>query len=144
MAGKRAQVLEACRMEIVYFISFVVLCALILRWAFSRSAKNAEKARKRNRVRQKRQAELLSTPTNYVLSRGDEVWRKKREKGAEDVIVTNRFAPKSETAGEPEYDGYSRRDRHHVVVGTAYIKDENHIDEAATAGRQQKRGPAVG
>jgi len=131
-------------MEIVYFISFVVLCALILKWAFGRSAKKAELAQKRNKLRRKQQSELLSTPTSYVLSRGDEVWRKKREKGAEDVIVTNRFVPKSTSAGEPEYDGYSRRDRHHVVVGTAYIKDEDHIEEAGAAERQQKRGPAAG
>jgi len=131
-------------MEIVYFISFVVLCALILKWAFGRSAKKAEQTRKQNRVRQKRQSELLSTPTNYVLSRGDEVWRKKREMGADDVIVTNRFVPKSTSAGDPEYDGYSRRDRHHVVVGTAYIKDEDHIEETATTARPQKQGPAAG
>jgi len=131
-------------MEIVYFISFVVLCALILKWAFGRSAKKAELAQKRTRVRHQRQSELLSTPTNYVLSRGDEVWRKKLEKGAEDVIVTNRYVPKSTSAGEAEYDGYSRRDRHHVVVGTAYIKDEDHIEETAAAARQQKRGPVTG
>ena len=51
---------------------------------------------------------------------------------------TNRFVPKSVSAGEPEYDGFSRRDRHHVVVGTAHIKKEDHIDEVAEHRKENK------
>jgi hypothetical protein len=86
----------------------------------------------------KQQADLLSTPSSYLLSNSGEVWRQKRQKAAEDVIVTNRFVPKSVSAGEPEYDGFSRRDRHHVVVGTAHIKKEDHIDEVAARRKENK------
>lgn len=131
-------------MEIIYFIVFVAACAALLLWASSKSGKNrsrrAETRESRTRARvKKQQADLLSTPSSYLLANRGEVWRQKRQKAVEDVIVTNRFVPKSVSAGEPEYDGFSRRDRHHVVVGTAHIKKEAHIDEPASSGRKQNK-----
>ena len=61
----------------------------------------------------------------------------------EDVIATNRFVPKSVSAGEPEYDGFSRRDRHHVVVGTAHIKKEDHVDGPIMTPVPYKKGQAA-
>jgi hypothetical protein len=130
-------------MEIIYFIVFVAACAVLLMWVAGKSGKSRKKQAKDRASRaqaqgKKQQADRLSTPSSYLLSNSGEVWRRKRQKAAEDVIVTNRFVPKSVSAGEPEYDGFSRRDRHHVVVGTAHIKKEDHIDEPASAHKENK------
>jgi len=130
-------------MEIIYFVLFVAACAVVLMWAAGRSGRKsksqrrAEASKARSQTR-KQQTDLLSTPSSYLLSNRGEVWRQKRQKAAEDVIVTNRFVPKSVSAGEPEYDGFSRRDRHHVVVGTAHIKKEDHIEEPAAHRKENK------
>jgi len=134
-------------MEIIYFIMFVAACAVLLMWAAGKSGRQRKQQAKTRGLREKargkqQQADLLSTPSNYLLANRGEVWRQKRQKAAEDVIVTNRFVPKSVSAGEPEYDGFSRRDRHHVVVGTAHIKKEDHIEEAATARRKDSNKAA--
>jgi hypothetical protein len=133
-------------MEIVYFIMFVAACAMLLLWATRKSGRRRkDHALLREQARlKKQQADLLSTPSSYLLANRSEVWAKKRQNGAEDVIVTNRFVPKSVSAGEPEYDGFSRRDRHHVVVGTAYIKKEDHVDEAVKPAAGHKEGSASG
>lgn len=130
-------------MEIIYFIMFVAACAVLLMWAAGKSGKKRKNQAKTQALRaqargKKQQADLLSTPSSYLLSNRGEVWRQKREKAVEDVIATNRFVPKSVSAGEPEYDGFSRRDRHHVVVGTAHIKKEDHIDEPAEHRKENK------
>jgi len=127
-------------MEIIYFIMFVAACAILLMWAAGKSGSKRKQQAKNRAIRGKqKQADLLSTPSTYLLANRGEVWRQKRQKAAEDVIVTNRFVPKSVSAGEPEYDGFSRRDRHHVVVGTAHIKKEDHIDEVAAARREDSK-----
>jgi len=131
-------------MEIIYFIIFVVACAILLMWAAGKSGSKRKQQAKNRAIRdtargKQKQADLLSTPSSYLLANRDEVWRQKRQKAAEDVIVTNRFVPKSVSAGEPEYDGFSRRDRHHVVVGTAHIKKEDHVDEVAAARREDSK-----
>jgi hypothetical protein len=132
-------------MEIVYFIVFIAACAGLVMWATGKSEKrnSAEKALK-NRVKVRQdQSELLTTPANYLLANRGEIWQKKRMHVTEDVIATNRFVPKSVSAGEPEYDGFSRRDRHHVVVGTAHIKKEDHVDEPRMAPVPYKKGQAA-
>jgi hypothetical protein len=136
-------------MEIIYFIMFVAACALLLVWATGKSGRKRKQQaktaalREQSRLKQQK-ADLLTTPSNYLLANRGEVWAKKRQKGADDVIVTNRFVPKSVSAGEPEYDGFSRRDRHHVVVGTAHIKKEDHVEEAAKPAAGQQKGSAAG
>jgi len=115
----------------------------VLVWAAGKSGRKRREQANTQALRAKargknQQADLLSTPSSYLLSNSGEVWRQKRQKAAEDVIVTNRFVPKSVSAGEPEYDGFSRRDRHHVVVGTAHIKKEDHIEEPAAHRKENK------
>lgn len=131
-------------METTYFIVFVIACTVALGWFIARQGR-AKKSAGRARLRQKAKkanADLLATPSSYVLSRNEEVWQSKRAKERDDVIVTNRFAPRSESGGQPEYDGYSRRDRSHIVVGTAYIKKEDHIDEVAARPERREGGKA--
>jgi hypothetical protein len=120
-------------MQLVYFLLFIGVCSGAVYWATRKSRKqNALDRQQRRDKAAKTRAELLTTPPDYLLSHPKAVWSTKRRRGTEDVIATNRFTPKSESSGGPEYDGYSRRDRHHVVVGTAYIKEEDHIEEPAT------------
>jgi hypothetical protein len=117
-------------MEVIYFVAFVAMCAVIL-LAVGRASrkKHAELARKQKEELKKAHFDKLSTPSNYLLARSHDIWHSKRNKAAEDVIVTNRYAPRSQSAGEAEYDGYSRRDRHHVFVGSAHIKEADHVAE---------------
>ena len=127
-------------MGIFYFIAFVVACVLVLAWMTDKSKKqNAKLAAKRKTKAKTQHTERLSTPSDYLLSNRDHVWQKKRTTAAEDVIVTNRFVPRSQSKGEAEYDGFSRRDRHHVVVGTAYIKKEDHIDEPSKTAVEKRK-----
>lgn len=133
-------------MEIIYFISFIVACSFLLMWATGKSKKrkNTKQGLKRKPRVNKEQSDRLTAPSNYLLANRDDLWQKRREHAADDVIATNRFVPKSVSAGETEYDGFSRRDRHHVVVGTAHIKKEDHIDEPAIKSSDYEKGKAAG
>lgn len=136
---------ESLEMEVLYFIAFVSVCAVIVVAAVRPSKKKQkEQVRQQHKLRSKKaQTELLSTPANYTLSRTDQVWRSKRRKHVEDVTVTNRFVPRSKSAGEPEYDGYSRRDRHHVIVGTAHIKEADQAAEPSMSEVEYKQGKSA-
>ncbi|MGD2129801.1 MAG: hypothetical protein PVJ33_17450 [Lysobacterales bacterium] len=54
--------------------------------------------------------------------------------------MTNRYAPRSLSAGEAEYDGYSRRDRHHVAAQKVHVKKEGHAEELSMTSMRFKRG----
>jgi len=132
-------------METIYFIAIVFALGVLVTWLVLSPRKKALSMRKleKQRTRQAR-TDQLTTPSDYLLARRDELWRKKRQAAPQDVIATNRFAPRSSSAGHPEYDGYSRRDRSHVVVGTAYIKKEDHVDEPVIKPAQRKEGQGNG
>lgn len=127
-------------MGIFYFIAFIVACVLVVAWMTDKSKKrNAALAAKRKFKVRNQRTDKLATPSDYLLTNRDHVWQRKRATAAEDVIVTNRFVPRSQSMGEAEYDGFSRRDRHHVVVGTAHIKKEDHIEEPSKTAVENKR-----
>jgi hypothetical protein len=115
-------------MEIIYFIAFVVVCACLVMWATSKSKKETELALQRQARAKKARAELLETPAEYTLARPDQLWFTRKSKADLGVTPTNLFAPRS-VAPEPEYDGYSRRDRHHVKDGNAQIKKDAVVEE---------------
>lgn len=126
-------------MEIVYFIAFIVACAFLVIWSAGKSKKETELAQKRKAKVKKSRAELLETPADYTLSRPDQLWFTRKSASALGVTPTNLFAPKSQ-APEPEYDGYSRRDRHHVADPTATIKLESRVDEPRIGSGEYKGG----
>jgi hypothetical protein len=105
--------MEAFKMEIVYFIAFIVVCAFLVILGTGKSKKETELAHQRKAKFRKSQAELLKTPADYTLSRPDQLWFTRKQASAgrahERVCATVRGV-------EPEYDGYSRRDRHHVLI----------------------------
>lgn len=128
-------------MEIIYFLAFVVVCACLVMWATGKSKKETELALRRQTKAKKARAELLETPAEYTLARPDQLWFTRKNKADLGVIPTNLFTPKS-LAPEPEYDGYSRRDRHHVTDNNAHIKKESHI-EKVTTGSAEFTGRAI-
>lgn len=132
-------------MEIVYFITFVVVCGFLVMWATSKSKKETELAQQHKSKLKKSRAELLETPADYTLSRPDQLWFTRKSKSALGVTPTNLFAPKSE-APRPEYDGYSRRDRHHVkdrnaAIKSAAVKKEDRVEEPRMSSVEYTGGP---
>jgi hypothetical protein len=126
-------------MEIVYFIAFIVVCAFVVMWATGKSKKQTELAQQRKAKVKKSRAELLETPADYTLSRPGQLWFTRKTASALGVTPTNLFAPKSQ-APEPEYDGYSRRDRHHLLDPKAAIKKEARVEEPRVSSVEYKEG----
>ena len=60
------------------------------------------------------------------LSHKEELWERRRNQAAKDFTAVQLFVPKSEATDEPEYDGYSRRDRHHVTK-TSHVAEETRV-----------------
>ena len=71
----------------------------------------------------------LSTPGNNLLASNHKVWKTRRKHAANMAVKGDEFNSDVWFEEEPEYDGYSRRDRRHLAP--AHIKDEQHSDELA-------------
>jgi len=71
----------------------------------------------------------LSTPGNNLLASNHKVWKSRRKHAANIAVKGEDFKSNVWFEEEPEYDGYSRRDRRHLAP--AHIKDEQHADELA-------------
>ena len=128
-------------MGTIIFILFVIAGTAVVAWQIDNHGKKKKAAARKNKSRaQGVRNDRLFTPADNVLAHGDEVWARKRARAREDVIATNRFAPRSSTHGELEYDGYSRRDRGHVVVGSAHIKKEDHVDPRPVTPAKRQEG----
>lgn len=129
-------------MGTIIFVLCVIAGTAIVAWQIDHHGKKKKKAAAlKSKLRSKSVAnERLFTPADNVLAHSETVWARKRARAQEDVIATNRFVPRSSSHGEVEYDGYSRRDRSHVVVGSAHIKKEDHVDEWLVKPAQRKEG----
>lgn len=124
-----AKLQEAYKMEIVIFFVFIAVCAFALVWASRKTKSETELARKQRVDRNKERTEKLVAPRDNLLAHNDQVWQSRRQHANTGVERTDRFVPKSDSTGTPEYDGYSRRDRHHVHERTAQIKEDPHEKE---------------
>jgi len=111
-------------MEIVIFFTFIAVCAMALLWASRKTRSEDELARKERIRRNQLRSEKLATPRDTVLAHGEQVWQNRRQHATSGVIHTNEYAPRSETTGMTEYDGWSRRDRHHVRDMGAQVKED--------------------
>jgi hypothetical protein len=125
-------------MEIVIFVSIVAAVVLGVMWVSGRSKKEPDRAQQRMHQLKKARKELLETPANYTLSRPDQLWHTRRRGATMGVNRTNAFVARS-LGQDPEYDGYSRRDRHHVHDRHAHIKTETHVDEPRMASVEYKK-----
>lgn len=112
------------KVEIVVFFVFIAVCGFALVWA-SRKTKSEDDLAHKQRVARRNK---LLAPRDTVMAHKEEVWTSRRQHATVGVTATNRFVPKSETSDVPEYDGFSRRDRHHVRERTAQVK-EDHPEE---------------
>jgi len=119
-------------MEIVIFVSVVGAIVIGTLWMHRQSNKRPDPAHQRREQLKKSRKELLETPANYTLSRPDQPWHTRRRGATMGVNRTNAFVARS-LGQDPEYDGYSRRDRHHVLDRNAHIKTEAHVKAEAPA-----------
>lgn len=116
-------------MELFLFVVFVAVCAYLL-YRATRKSKQEVDANHERKIRERRaRAEQLKTPATYTLARPDQPWHTRRNAATAGQSRAEPFGLQSES-NELEYDGYSRRDRHHVT-DKAHIKDESHLDDAA-------------
>lgn len=79
-------------------------------------------AHRRNQARDAASINLLSTPGNNLLASNRKVWKARCQHEAQ----TGGTHIPQRLQQEPAYDGYSRRDRHHLMP--AHIEDEKHIE----------------
>jgi hypothetical protein len=115
-------------MNIIYFLIFVGVCAFAVVWAMRRSKTGTIPATKYTSTKANLSSDLLSTPADNRLSHKEKMWETRREHARKGSSEPNRFIPKFEAASEAEYDGYSRRHRHHLTA-TEHVKKEAHIDD---------------
>jgi hypothetical protein len=79
------------------------------------------------RSRRQAKSDLLTTPADHLLTHKEDLWEKRRKQAARGPKPQRKFVPKFEQRAEPEYDGYSRRDRHHVTP-RASVRSEKHVE----------------
>lgn len=114
-------------MATFYFILFVATCIAVVFWAVRQSRAKADLTRRRTAARMA-QTGKLSTPAVNVFSDREEVWRTRQQAAVAGIERTNRFVPRSDGGAEPLYDGYSRRDRHHVKEPTAKVDEGSQVE----------------
>ena len=117
-------------MEIVLFLVLIGIISIVLLF-LGMGSKRRKDLSKQRRSSRKEVSEKLVTPADNVLAHRDELWRMRTRGNTMDVAKTNSFVPRS---AEPEYDGYSRRDRHHLTPKATHVKTEGHVGTAPTTG----------
>jgi hypothetical protein len=118
---------------VFFVIVFVLVGALVfyLKKASVSTQKDLARKQRNSILTRRHQNEQLATPENNRLSSNEEVWQaRRRHVGlvSEDSGKTKgqRYF-KYRTESEPEYDGYSRSDRHRVTP--AHISEEKHVGD---------------
>lgn len=128
--GAHLRILEVHRMEWFLFIVFVAACGLLLFRATKQSKKKVNLEHERKLKERKARAELLETPAIYTLARPDQPWHTRRKLDTSGGSRPEPFKPRFES-NDPHYDGYSRRDRHHIADVEVVIEDEPRPEDTA-------------
>jgi len=115
-------------MEWFLFIVFIAGCALLLFRATKKSKKKVNLEHERKLKERKARAQLLETPAVYTLARPDQPWHTRRQAASHGPSRPEPFKPRYES-NDPHYDGYSRRDRHHIADVEVVIADEGHLED---------------
>jgi hypothetical protein len=102
-------------MGTIYFLIATGVIAFFVVWATRRSSKSHDLEKKSYSAEGKQAFEKLTPTSHDVLSRKEEIWEARRSQVKRDFSAPRRFVPKSVAAAEPQYDGFSRRDRHHLT-----------------------------
>ncbi len=115
-------------METIYFLIFVGVCAFAVVWVTRTSKAKTDLAPKRKAKAAKASSDKLATPLDNRLSHREQIWETRRNRATKGFVENQTFVPKSLAGDAPLYDGYSRRDRHHVAP-TGKAKEHIHADE---------------
>jgi len=115
-------------MNAIYFLIFIVVCIFAVAWA-ARTSKTKTDLTRQSKINGARHTtEKLVTPPHIPLAHHDQIWERRKKRATVGVSDHPGFVPKSEASSTPLYDGYSRRDRHHVSPEGA-VKEEGHIED---------------
>ena len=114
-------------METIYFLIFIGVCAIAVVWATRGSKRHTDLGSRRKPTRNKLSSDKLLTPADNRLAHKNELWEARRNQATKGLRSRQQFIPRFEAAKEAQYDGYSRRDRHHVTPSEA-VKEEAHIE----------------
>jgi hypothetical protein len=102
-------------METLLFVAFVAVFGLIIFLPAHKSRKQTDLRRRQRAQKASAQSNRLSTPADHLMAHKREVWQKRQQKVSREGTERPDFIPRFEKAGDGEYDGYSRRDRHHLT-----------------------------
>jgi hypothetical protein len=114
-------------METIYFLMFIGVCAFAIVWVTRRSKRRTDLGSRRTSARNISHADKLLTPADNRLAHKNELWEARRNQATKGLRSRQQFIPRFEAAKEAQYDGYSRRDRHHVTPSET-VKEEAHIE----------------
>ena len=117
-------------MESIIFLLTIAGVIAGLYWLVNRSkskrSTNLAQSRYKSSGLPSSAAEQLVTPGNNRLADRKEIWEQRRKRAAHLSVSESDDHGHIKFRGEPEYDGYSRRDRQHLTP--ARVKEEQHID----------------
>ncbi len=114
-------------METIYFLLFIGVCILIFAIAARRSKSKTDLERRRSHNSFRPASEKMLLPADSRLINKEELWKARQQHASEGFAAPKPYIPKSEVKGADEYDGYSRRDRHHLTKA-AKVKEEAHVE----------------
>ena len=114
-------------METIYFLIFIGVCAFVVVWATRSSKSKTSLTSGRHSKNAGLVNESLTTPASNRLSHKEEIWDSRRKQATKGFSTPQQFVPKFEAAHAAEYDGYSRRDRHHLT-SSEHVKKEAQIE----------------
>jgi hypothetical protein len=122
-------------MEIIYFLIIIGICAFAVVWAMRKSKTETDLSGRSVPTKAETSNELLTTPADTLFSHKKKLWETRRKHATKGFSNSKRFVPRFEAAQESKYDGYSRRDRHHVAT-TREVKEEAHDVDPKEHGSQ--------
>lgn len=114
-------------MEMVIFLVLVGIFGTVILVVARKSKSRTALARRHSRKGFNAPDEKLLVRSDTVLGNKNEMWKARKEHATESFSTKPSFIPKSEAEKQPVYDGYSRRDRHHLATH-ARAKEGKHSD----------------
>jgi hypothetical protein len=108
-------------MGTIIFLTFIGVCAFVVVWV--------TRSKERRQDLYRPPSEKLTPTSPDKLSRKEEIWEARRKFAEKELADVQRFVPRSEADKQPIYDGYSRRDRHHLTP-QAKAKENLHAGES--------------
>ena len=116
-------------METLLFVAFVAVFGLIIFLPIHKSKQEKELQRRHSVKKAVRQSDLLTQPANHLMAHRHELWQERKKKVNRTGVEEQDFIPKFEKGENPEYDGYSRRGRHHLTPTADCKKHQKHEEE---------------